>query len=315
MALDPILRPLVTGLTQDLPDIPIEVERAQGLASAEAQVGIAIEPAPANVLVSTLYIPGPTDADPVLVKVHRTPAEPGQGPRPGLVYIHGGGWSTGSALSPEMDATCGWFAANAGVVVVNVEYRLAPENPFPAGFDDCWAALTWVADNADLLGIDPERLGIGGGSAGGNLSAALTLKAKAEGGPALKLQLLEAPVVDLTMSSDSIHIFDEEYPAVAQMAAALPPRYLADPTDATNPYVSPLLAPDLSGLPRAVILTCEIDPVRDEGRRYAERLKEAGVPVEFTQYEGMLHGCWSLTLMLPSARRWRDQCVAALRTL
>lgn len=200
-------------------------------------------------------------------------------------------------------------------MVVSVDYRLAPEHRFPAGFDDCYAALEWVAANADLLGVDAGRLAVGGESAGGNLSAALALKARDVSGPRIALQLLEAPALDFTLSSPSIHAFDDEFPAVRQMAQAPLAAYFADGADVTDPYASPLLADDLSGLPRAVILACEIDPVRDDALRYAERLREAGVEVDVTCYDGLLHGCWTLTLVLPSARAWRERCIAALRTL
>jgi acetyl esterase len=313
MALDPLLRPFVDYLQGDLPQQSIAEERAQGLANAEAQAGTLIEPAPDNVQITTLWLPGPDGAPPVMVKTYRT-VSPGA-LRPGLLYIHGGGWSTGSADSAESHAWCGQLAAGADLVVVSVEYRLAPEHQFPAGFDDCYDALTWVAANADLLGIDPGRLAVGGGSAGGNLSAALTLKARDEAGPAIALQILEAPALDLTLGSSSIHEYDAAYPAVGQMALGLPERYLARPEDATNPYASPLLAADLSGLPLAAILACEVDPVREDAVRYAARLQEAGVPTTFTIYEGLLHGTWSLTLLLPQARAWRDDCIAALRTL
>ncbi|MDR0416809.1 MAG: alpha/beta hydrolase, partial [Propionibacteriaceae bacterium] len=236
-------------------------------------------------------------------------------PRRGLVHIHGGGWSVGSVDAAETDAACGHLAKGADAVVVTVEYRLAPEHKFPAGFDDCYAAVAWVAENADLLGVDPDRLAVGGESAGGNLSAAVALRARAEGGPKLALQLLEAPALDMTLSSPSIHEFDADYPAVGQMAEALPSRYLADDGDRVNPYVSPLSADDLAALPPAVILACEVDPVRDDAARYAERLATAGVPVEFKVYPGLLHGCWSLTLLLEQARAWRAQRVEALRSI
>jgi acetyl esterase len=235
--------------------------------------------------------------------------------RPGLVYIHGGGWCLGSVDSAESDAICAYLAKAADVVVISVEYRLAPEHKFPAGFDDCRTALTWVAANADLLGIDPDRLAGGGESAGGTLSAAVALWARDEGGPKIALQLLEAPALDLTLSSPSIHEFDAEFPAVGQMAEELPGKYLDSDSDRANPYVSPLLAGELSSLPRAVILACEVDPLRDDAARYAERLAQAGVPVQFKVYPGLLHGCWTLTLLLDQARAWRDHCVEALRTL
>jgi acetyl esterase len=325
MPIDPILAPLVEYLRGDLPDVPIEVERAESLKASEAQLGTAIEPAPEDVEIGRLWLPGPVGAPPVMAKVYRTRPEPGAAftpeagatptPVPGLLYLHGGGWCAGSADAAEVDAWCGHLAKGAGVVVVSVEYRLAPEHKFPAGLYDCYAALEWVAQNADLLGIDPSRLAVGGGSAGGNLSAAVALMARDQGGPDIALQLLEMPALDLTLSSPSAHEFDADFPAVRQMAESLAPRYLEDAAQATDPYVSPLLADDLTDLPRAVILICEIDPARDDGLRYADRLRAAGVPVESKVYEGMLHGCASLTLILPSARAWRDHCVAALKTL
>ncbi|MDR1512494.1 MAG: alpha/beta hydrolase [Propionibacteriaceae bacterium] len=302
------------ALRGDLPDIPIEAERAQSEANAAAQLGVVIEPAPEDVRIATLWLPGPDGAPPVKVKVYRV-TEPASAPRPVLVYCHGGGWTLGSVDSAENDSHCAHLAKGGGAVVVSVDYRLAPENRFPAGLEDCYAALEWVSANADLLGADPRRLAVGGGSAGGNLSAAVALKARDEDGPKIALQLLECPALDFTLSSASIHAFDEDYPAIGQMAEGLWEKYLNSEDERTNPYASPLLADSLEGLPRAVILACEIDPVRDDGVRYADRLRQAGVSVEFKLYEGLLHGASTLTLMLPSARAWRDQCVAALRTV
>ncbi|MDR1387893.1 MAG: alpha/beta hydrolase [Propionibacteriaceae bacterium] len=315
--LDPALGPFVEYLKGDMPDVPIEVERAQSLAASQAQVGVAFEPAPAEVEIGRLWIPGAESDQRIMLKTYRapTPDQPAEALRPGLLYIHGGGWCAGSADAAEVDAWCGQVAHEAGLVIASVEYRLAPEDKFPAGFLDCWAALEWVAANAELLGMDRSRLAVGGGSAGGNLSAAVALKAKAAGGPAIALQLLEMPALDFTLSSPSTHEFDADFPAVGQMVTTMLPRYLDDVAQAQDPYVSPLLAPDLTGLPRAAILICEIDPVRDDGLRYAERLRQAGVEVDARVYQGMLHGCSSLTLMLPSARAWRDHCVAALKTL
>jgi acetyl esterase len=340
MPLDPILVPLVEGLKGDLPDVPVEVERAEATANSAAQLGKVIEPGPEDVQITTCWLPGPDGAPPIKVKIYRTavsavptaPSAPAvsatqgvaaapQAPaatstsRPVLVYFHGGGWTLGSVDSAENDAHCAHLAKGANIVVVSVDYRLAPENRFPAGLEDCYAAVEWVAANADLLGIDPGRLAVGGGSAGGNLAAAVTLKSRDQAGPKIAFQLLECPALDFTLSSPSIHAFDSEFPAVGQMAESLPDKYLNSTDERTNPYASPLLAPSLADLPRAAILTCEIDPVRDDGSRYAERLRRAGVEVEFKLYEGLLHGASTLTLLLPSARAWRDQCIAALRTL
>ncbi|MDR2381471.1 MAG: alpha/beta hydrolase [Bifidobacteriaceae bacterium] len=314
MPLDPILVPLVEALRSDLPQVPIAQARREAEANSAAQVGVAIEPGPPDVTAATFWVPGPAGAPPVKVKAYRTAGSP-PALRPGLVYLHGGGWTLGSVDSAENHAHCAHLAKGADLVVIAVDYRLAPENRFPAGLEDCYAAFEWVFANAELLGIDPARLAVGGGSAGGNLSAALALKARDESGPKIALQLLEAPALDFTLSSPSIHTFDAEFPAVRQMAQSAPADYFTDDADRLNPYASPLLAPSLAGLPRAVILTCEIDPVRDDGARYAERLAEAGVEVEATLYDGLLHGASTLTMLLPSARAWRAQCIAALRTL
>lgn len=232
---------------------------------------------------------------------------PGRG---ALIFFHGGGWWWGS---PEIsDTRCRALAARAGVTVVSVDYRLAPENPFPAGLDDCYRALTWTVEQAGRFGFDPDLVGVAGESAGGNLAAAVSLMARDRGGPSLKLQLLEIPALDLTLSSPSIEKHGEGHVLTAEDLRWCVDLYLGghDPAD---PLVSPLLAADLSGLPPAYIAVAEYDPLVDDGHRYAERLEQAGVPVTLRQFAGQVHGSQSLTALLPIARDWRESVISAVR--
>lgn len=220
----------------------------------------------------------PTDddtADGVPVRIYRP-----DGARGTLVWFHGGGWCLGSV--DEHDAFCRRFADAAGTTVVSVEYRLAPEHPFPVGFDDCFTATQWAARTCD------GPVGVGGDSAGGNLAAVVALRARDEGGPTLAYQLLVYPAVDFELAFPSIIENGKGlflYEADIRWFKA---SYLAghDPRD---PYVSPIYADDLSGLPPAYVVTAEFDPLRDEGEAYARRLEAAGVPVTLTRYDGQLH--------------------------
>jgi len=198
------------------------------------------------------------------------------------------------------------------VVVINVGYRLAPEFPFPTGVMDAYAALEWTVTQADRLGFDPERVGVGGESAGGNLAAAVSLLARDRGGPPLRLQLLEIPGLDLTLGSPSVAKYGAGYVLPIDELRWCVANYLGD-HDPADPLASPLLAPDLTGLPPAVILTAECDPLADDGRRYADRLTDAGVAVSFVEHAGHVHGSHALTALLPSARAWRDEVIEAVR--
>ena len=204
--------------------------------------------------------------------------------------IHGGGWWYGNGFIFESRAI--ELANAARVIVVSVDYRLAPEYPFPAAFDDCWTVLNWIHDNAESLGGDPERIAVGGGSAGGNLAAATALRARDEGGPSLSFQYLLVPATDLSDTT--------QWPSYAQMGDqyllkvsgmnATRDAYVPNRLDRLNPYVSPLLAEDFSGLPPALVITAQFDPLRDEGKAYADALASAGVDVEYHQEPGSLHG-------------------------
>lgn len=228
------------------------------------------------------------------------------------VYFHGGGFWLGTL--DHFDSNCRATAVDAGCVVASVDYRLAPEHKYPTAAEDCYAALRWVVDNAVSLGVDPHRVSIGGGSAGGNLAAVVALMARDRGGPRVVLQLLEIPVTDFTLSQPSMtdnsgHVLTRE--GIEQCRSF----YLADESQATEPYASPLLAPDLSGLPPALVMTAEFDPLRDEGEAYARRLEEAGVPVTLRRWDGQFHGSQNMSKLIPdAAREYREMVASALRS-
>jgi acetyl esterase len=215
---------------------------------------------------------------------------------PCYVYLHGGGWWLGTL--DQSDSSCRGIATDAGCVVVSVDYRLAPEHKFPTAVEDSYAALLWVVDHADELGIDPSRIAVGGGSAGGNLAAVVALLARDRGGPKLVLQVLEVAALDFSRPGK------EQYYDL----------YLGSDEHATNPHASPLLAPDLSGLPPAVVMSAQYDPLRKEDAEYAERLRNAGVPVEERCWPGQFHGSMQLAKLIPDeAREYHEQIVDALR--
>ena len=245
--------------------------------------------------VEDLRIPGPAGEIPIRVYTPDAPA-----PRPALVYFHGGGWVVCDL--DTHDVVCLAIARRAGAVVVAVDYRLAPEHKFPAAVVDCYAATLWTAANADRLGIDKTRIAVGGDSAGGNLGAVVSLKARDESGPAIALQAMVYPVTDLSsFATPSYQEFATGYQLTKSEMEWFRGHYLRSMEDARHPHASPLLAQDFRGLPPALIITAECDPLRDEGEAYAERLKAAGVPVQCTRYAGMIHPFFSLSGAIPQA--------------
>lgn len=257
--------------------------------------------------VEDFKIPHPQRAIPVRIY---TPAA--EGPFPCLVYFHGGGWVVCDL--DTHDGVCRAIARQAGAVVVAVDYRLSPEHKFPAAVEDCYAATQWVAAHAARLGVDPRRLAVGGDSAGGNLSAVTCLKSRNEGGPALALQVLVYPVTNLvSFDTASYREFADGYYLTRAEMEWFRGHYLAQPEDAQDPYASPLLAPDLSGLPPALVITAECDTLRDEGEAYARRLAAAGVAVTATRYGGMIHPFFSLGGVFSQGRRAIEQVAAAVR--
>lgn len=232
--------------------------------------------------VEELTIPG-GDRQPLGLRIY---APTGTRPLPVVVWLHGGSFTRGTV--DTFDAARRMFANLCSCVVVAVEQRLSPEATFPAPLEDGYAAAVWAAEHAADFGGDPRRLGVGGESSGGNLAAALTLVARERRAPKLAFQILVAPLLDASCSSPSASAFAEGYVLTrAQLAWSY--RQYAPGVRSDHPLLSPLYEPDLHGLPRAVVITMEFDPVRDEGERYADRLAAAGVPVGRARVDGMVH--------------------------
>ena len=239
------------------------------------------------------------------------PGATSSAPLPILVYFHGGGWSFGSIETH--DHICRWLCAESEMLVLSVDYRLGPEHKFPAAVNDAIAATQWAADNASALGADPAKLCIGGDSAGGNLAAVTTLQARDNGGPAIAFQLLIYPATDMSMSYPSHAAFGDGLRLTRPLMVWSVSNYLRDGNDITNPRASPLLAADHSGLPPALIITAAFDPLRDEGKAYADKLSGAGVPVQYICAEGVIHGFVGMTGNVNAARRTLKFAGAVLR--
>ena len=252
-----------------------------------------------------LSIPGPDGEIPVRIY---TPE--GEGPHPILVYFHGGGWVIGSIETH--DGTCRDLCAGASALVISVDYRLAPENRFPAAPEDCYAATLWAAKEAASLGGDPDRIAVGGDSAGGNLAAVTALMVRDRGGPALCHQLLIYPVTDHSFNTLSYEENREGYFLTRELMEWFWTKYLPDDLTGNDPLASPLRAGDLSELPSATVLTAEFDPLRDEGELYAERLKQAGVDTQLTRYDGLFHGFFGMGVVMDRAQDAMNETVRAL---
>lgn len=230
---------------------------------------------------------------------------------PGLVYFHGGGFVSGSIAA--YDNLCRRLSNASGCAVISVDYRLAPEHKFPAPVDDAYAATCWVAANAKSLGVDAARLGTGGDSAGGTLSALVSLRARDQNGPALRHQLLIYPATDLQALTESHRRRAEGYFLTAALIAYVFGSYVRSATDRSDPRASPLLAQSHAKLPPAHVLVCGFDPLMDEGLAYAEKLRRAGVPVTLRQMDDQIHGFLGLPAAIPAANRAMDEVGAVLR--
>ena len=237
--------------------------------------------------VTERTIPGPSGEIRVRIYTPGTPIYDAAG-YPLLVYFHGGGWVLGNL--DTHDSLCRSFANTAECIVVSVDYRLAPENRFPAAVEDAYGAVCWVSENARYLDGNSSRLAVGGDSAGGNLAAVSCLMSRARKGPELAHQLLLYPVLDLSnFDTGSYHVHGNGYLLTAESMVYYRDQYLRDEEDRSNPYASPLLAEDFSGLPPATVAAAELDILTDEGRTYVDRLNGDGVPATYLCYDRMIH--------------------------
>ncbi|MGK7900725.1 MAG: alpha/beta hydrolase [Hormoscilla sp.] len=198
-------------------------------------------------------------------------------------------------------------------IVVSVDYRLAPEHKFPAAPEDAYAATQWVAENAAEIKGDRTRIGVGGESAGGNLAAVVTLMARDRGGPSLVYQLLFDPVTQYGFDTESYRKYGKDYLCTKDVMVWFWNHYLPTPLEGKNPYASPLHAVDLSNLPPALIITAELDPLRDEAEAYGDRLRQAGVPVKISRYQGAIHAFTCMAKIFPQGRESLTEASAALK--
>jgi acetyl esterase len=296
------LQPFLTAMiaSTPTPERPVAEARAARHAMVDASFGALLAQHAPAASEQDLSIPVPGGQ--ITIRVYSPP--PTNSPLPCHLHLHGGGFWLGTL--DQSDSACRGLASGAGCVVVSVDYRLAPEHIFPTAPEDCYAALLWVANHADSLGIDRARISIGGASAGATLATVVSLMARDRGGPGLVLQVLEIPVTDFT-DADPI-CMTEDGRLVPSGKERYRAYYLADLAEAANPYASPLLAADLSGLPPALVMCAEYDPLRVEGEAYVKQLKDAGVSVEYQCWPGQFHGSQHLASLIPNE-------VAALENL
>jgi len=304
MAVDPQAQMILDAMAA-LPQRPIAEETPEDF--RDVLIGLATIKGPVTNAAATedLVIPGPGGGIPV--RVYRPEGGPSL---PVVVYFHGGGFVGGNIETH--DGVCHGLAVGVPAVVVSVDYRLAPEAPFPAAVDDCEAAVRWVSDHAGELGADGSRLAVAGDSAGGNLAAVIARRTRDTGGPSIAFQLLIYPCTDATCSKPSHVENGEGYLLTAELMQWFYGHYLGG-SDPRDPDLSPLLVEDLRGLPPALIITAEYDPLRDEGEAYAARLVEAGVSATSTRYDGMIHAFFGMSGTVDAADRAMAEAVLALR--
>jgi acetyl esterase/lipase len=268
-----------------LTSLPVDEAREVNDREAGAMFG----PVESVANIDERVIPGPAGDIGI-----RTYSPDSDGGLPVLVYFHGGGWVVGSVDSH--DGVSRFLAAHGRCVVVSVEYRLAPEHKFPAALEDAWAATRWVHEHAGEIGGDARRLAVGGDSSGGNLAAVVSLRAR-DGGLPLELQVLVYPVLDCVGAEDVSYWVS---------------RYLGTDADAMSPEASPLRAADLHGVVPALVLSCGLDPLMEQGEAYVRRLGEAGVQVQHICYPDLIHGAYRMPGVLPGARRMLEDTASAL---
>ncbi len=285
-----------------------DMEPAEARAFFKKMVAVDGEPTPVR-SVTDRTVPGPAGDIGVRVVVPEADRHDGV-----LVWLHGGGWVIGDLDTSESVARR--LAALAGCVVVSVDYRLAPEVQAPHPFEDAWAATGWVADHLEELGLPADaRVAVGGDSAGGNLAALVAVRAAESGGPALALQLLVYPGVDLTGGHPSMDENGEGYFLTREQMEWFGAHYVPDGADLADPSLSPLFVPveTLAGVAPAHVIVAGYDPLRDEGRAYAEKLMVAGVYTELAEYPSMIHGFFQMAAITPVAVEAAERAATALR--
>lgn len=257
--------------------------------------------------VNDSKIQGPIGEIPIRIY---TPLNNGNDELPILVYYHGGGWVIGGLDSH--DSVCRTLTNGAECIVISVDYRLGPEHKFPAAVEDSYAALEWISMNANALGGDRNRIAVGGDSAGGNLATVVSIMAKEKQVPKVVYQLLIYPSTGVGPTR-SYEENSEGFILTKELMAWFRKHYLNDSSDTTNPYFSPYLHEDVTGLPPALIITAEYDVLRDDGKAYAAKLKAAGVDVEYINYAGMIHGFVGMASVLDKGKQALQDASKALR--
>jgi acetyl esterase len=286
MTIDPELADFVQAANA-APGLPLDRGAVDQLRALSRAAALAYGPGPELSAVEDRMVPGPRGTIPV--RVYR----PDVDPVGILVFFHGSGFVIFDLDSHDRE--CRLLTRGAGVVVVSVDYALAPEDPFPAAFDDCLAATRWVAANRPALGIPGVPIGVGGDSAGGNLAAAVSAALRADQGCPIRCQMLVYPVTDLANRAASYAENGEGYLLTAAMMEFFIDCYAPDRAQRLDPRASPLLARDFERLPRSLVLTAGLDPLRDEGETYARALKAAGVDVTLERYDGAVHGFFQMS--------------------
>ena len=293
-----------TGETSLVEGRTVEQARAENL----EEVPVVCGPPRPMARVEDMAIPGPAGEIPARLYVALGAPRP---PQPLLVYYHGGGWVIGDLETH--DGICRFLAEHGGCRVLSIDYRLAPEHPFPAPTEDAVAAFGWAAENAEELGADPTRIAVGGDSAGGNISAVVCLQTRDRDGPKPAMQLLLYPATDVVGEQTSRETFAKGFLLTRNDMRWFEDHYLPDGCEPDDPRASVMRAQDVSNLPPAYVATAGFDPLRDEGEIYAARMREAGVTVAMRRHRGLIHGFANLTAICPNARAAMLEVAGALR--
>lgn len=307
VALDPQVHVLLSLLARGAQPPLDELGPVRARAAFAKQAWLATIPDEPLHRIEDRTLPGPDR--PLAIRIYTPRGAPE--PRPAIVYFHGGGFVVGDL--DTHDASCRHLARHSGATVISVDYRLAPEDPFPAGVEDTCAAFRWVVANAAALHLDPTRIAVGGDSAGGNLAAVVSQQMRLEGHPTPAWQLLIYPATDMTRSCESRRTFANGFLLVQSTMDWFHACYLTGPADTRDPRSSPLATRDLAGLPPAHVIVAGFDPLRDEGEAYAHALMAAGVPTTLRCYGSLIHGFYGMGGLLRSARWAMDDVARAAR--